>query len=57
MISSEINTNYGKYAGKILAVHISYGFDGETYKYYFENRGFDDINISIREKYGDDYYE
>ncbi len=57
MIRSEINTNYGKYAGKILAVHISYGFDGETYKYYFENRGFDDINIFIREKYGDDYYE
>ncbi len=56
-IRSEINTNYGKYAGKMLAVHISYGFDGEAYKYYFENHGFDDINIFIREKYGDDEYE
>ena len=53
-IRSEINTNYGKYAGKILAVHISYGLDGESYKYYFENHGFDDINIFIRERYGDD---
>lgn len=53
-IRSEINTNYGKYAGKIMAVHISYGLDGEAYKYYFENHGFDDINIFVREKYGDD---
>lgn len=53
-IRSEINTNYGKYAGKKLAVHISYGLDGRAYKYYFENYGFDEINIFIRDYYGDD---
>ena len=50
---AEINTNYRKYEGKRMAVHLSYGLDGKTYKYYFENRGFDEINIFIREEYGD----
>lgn len=51
-IRSEINTNYSKYEGKRLAVHLSYGLDGKSYKYYFENRGFDDINIFIRREFG-----
>ena len=30
-ICSEINTNYGKYAGKRFAIHISYGVDDKAY--------------------------
>ena len=28
--------------------------NGRAYKYYFENYGFDEINIFIRDYYGDD---
>ena len=47
-IRSEINTNYGKYKGKRLAVHASYGIDDNAYLYYFENEGFDNYNIYMR---------
>ncbi|MBQ7563246.1 MAG: hypothetical protein IJT16_04575 [Lachnospiraceae bacterium] len=47
-IRSEINTNYEKYRGKRLAIHASYGLNGEAYLYYFENYGFDQINIYKR---------
>lgn len=53
-IRTEINTNYRKYNGKSIAVHLSYGLDGKSYKYYFENHGFDDINIFIRNEFGED---
>lgn len=56
-IRAEINTNYSKYRGKVIAVHRSYGLDDRAYKYYFENHGFDDINIFIRKEYGDEDYE
>lgn len=49
-IRSEINTNYDKYVGKPYAIHYSYGIDDKPYIYYFENRGFDDINIYKRRK-------
>ena len=44
-IRSEINTIYAKYEGKRISIHYSYGLDDIAYKYYFENQGFDDINI------------
>ena len=47
-IYSEINTDYSKYEGKRLAVHMSYGIDDKPYWYYFENRGYDDYNIYMR---------
>ena len=47
-IRSEVNTNYEKYDGKRLCVHPSYGLDGESYFYYFENRGFDDYTFYAR---------
>ena len=53
-IRSEINTNYSKYRDIRLGVHISYGIDDKAYKYYFENHGFDDINIYARLEYGDE---
>ena len=49
-IRSEINTNYIRYRGKEFAAHFSYGLDDMPYVYYFENRGFDDINIYYRQK-------
>ena len=56
-IRAEINTNYSKYRNKPIAVHRSYGIDDRSYMYYFENHGFDDINIFIREEFGDNDYE
>lgn len=47
-IYSEINTNYKKYEGKLLAMHASYGIDNKAYIYYFENRGFNEYNIYMR---------
>lgn len=52
-IRSEINTNYSRYKDIKMGVHISHGIDDKTYKYYFENHGFDDINIYARLEYGD----
>ncbi|MCR5487997.1 MAG: hypothetical protein K6F35_10835 [Lachnospiraceae bacterium] len=49
-ICGEINTNYEKYRGKEMAVHLSYGIDDSAYAYYFENHGFDDYNIYSRVK-------
>ncbi|SDJ25154.1 hypothetical protein SAMN04487760_10489 [Lachnospiraceae bacterium G41] len=39
-IVSEINTNYEKYRGKRIAIHLSFGFDNNAYAYIFENKGF-----------------
>ena len=47
-IRHEINTNYGKYKDRVLCQHESYGIDHTPYTYYFENRGFDNINIYSR---------
>lgn len=47
-IVSEINTNYGKYEGKMFAIHTSYGIDNRAYHYYFENHGFDKYNIYMK---------
>ncbi|MCR5651284.1 MAG: hypothetical protein K6F86_08915 [Lachnospiraceae bacterium] len=47
-IRAEINTNYSRYRGKSYCIHISFGLDDRAYKYYFENHGFDDINIYLR---------
>lgn len=47
-IRSEINTNHTKYSGKSFCVHLSYGLDGNAYAYFFENHGFDNINIYAR---------
>ena len=38
-IVSEINTNYEKYRGKRIAIHLSFGFDNNAYAYIFENKG------------------
>lgn len=47
-IRSEINTNYAKYMDLEICAHPSFGLDGLPYIYYFENRGFDNINIFNR---------
>ena len=47
-IRAEINTYYSKYRGQEFAVHLSFGLDDNSYAYFFENRGFDDINIYKR---------
>ena len=47
-ICGEINTNYSKYAGRRIAVHISYGIDNIPYGYYFENHGYNNYNIYMR---------
>lgn len=47
-ICSEINTNYGKYKGKTLCVHASYGINNRAYYYFFENGGYDNYNIYMR---------
>ena len=38
-IRSEINTNYSKYRGKPIGIHLSYGLDDKSYKYYFKIMG------------------
>lgn len=47
-IEHEINTNYNKYNGKEFCIHYSYGIDNKSYKYYFENHGFNQYNIYDR---------
>ena len=47
-IISEINTNYSKYEKTLYGVHISHDLEGRAYRYYFENHGFDDINIYLK---------
>ena len=47
-ITSEINTNYGKYKKKRFAIHMSYGVDNCPYWYYFENLGYNNYNIYMR---------
>ena len=47
-ICSEINTNYSKYEGMAFAIHMSFGIDGISYWYYFENHGFNEYNIYAR---------
>lgn len=48
-ICSEINQIYEtQYKGKRVAAHISFGIDGLSYIYYFENHGFDNYNIFMR---------
>ncbi len=49
-IRAEINTQYSKYRGEPAGLHRSYGLDNKAYTYYFENHGFDDINIYYREE-------
>lgn len=44
-IRSEINSNYGKYQGKLLCVHASYDLNGNAFFYYFENYGFDNYRF------------
>ena len=44
-IISEINSNYDKYKGKQIAVHYSYDLLYGSYKYFFENHGYNDYNI------------
>ena len=47
-IRHEINSNYRRYEGKGICLHPSYGIDNMAYDYFFENRGFDNINIFKR---------
>lgn len=48
-ICSEINQIYEvQYKNKNIAAHTSFGIDGKTYVYWFENHGFDDYNIFFR---------
>ena len=53
-IRSEINTSYRRYNGVSIGVHVSYGLDDKAYEYYFENHGFDDINIFMRMEHGEE---
>lgn len=48
-IRHEINTNYDKYRNQLFCVHPSFGLDYNSYNYYFENHGFDNINIYDRQ--------
>lgn len=48
-IIGEINTNYSKYEGKPFAIHMSYGLDKKAYWYYFENHGYHNYNIYMKE--------
>lgn len=48
-IVSEINTNYGKYAGKKYCVHFSLWKD-KYYRYNFINYGFDDYRFIGKER-------
>lgn len=48
-IISEINTIYeAQYRGKPIAVHASFGIDGNVYYFWFENHGFNDYNIFMK---------
>lgn len=47
-IVHEINTNYRKYNGQEFCVHYSYGLNNKSYKYFFENHGYDNYNIYSR---------
>ena len=47
-IEHEINTNYRKYNGQRFCVHYSYGLNNISYKYYFENHGYNNYNIYSR---------
>ncbi len=48
-IISEINQIYdAQYCGKRIAAHPSFGIDGKTYIYWFENHGFNEYNIFLR---------
>ena len=48
-ICSEINQIYdAQYKGKLIGAHTSFGIDGRTYVYWFENHGFDNYNIYLR---------
>ena len=44
-IISEINSCYYKYDGKAFAVHYSTDIIYDSYKYFFENHGYNDYNI------------
>ena len=47
-IVHEINANYRKYNGQEFCVHYSYGLNNKSYKYFFENHGYDNYNIYSR---------
>ncbi|MCR5837063.1 MAG: hypothetical protein K6G88_11200 [Lachnospiraceae bacterium] len=48
-IVSEINNLYkARYKGKRICTHISFGIDGNSYIYWFENHGFNEYNIYLR---------
>ncbi len=48
-IYSEINTLYDTiYINKPIATHASFGIDGISYIYWFENHGFNNYNIFMR---------
>lgn len=47
-IEHEINTNYSKYNGQEFCVHYSYGLNNKSYKYFFENHGYNNYNIYSR---------
>ena len=47
-IEHEINTNYRKYDGQEFCVHYSYGLNNISYKYFFENHGYNNYNIFSR---------
>ena len=48
-IYSEINLIYdAQYKNKKIATHTSFGIDGMTYVYWFENHGFNNYNIYLR---------
>ncbi len=50
-IIEEINTNYESYKDERFSVHFTLD-NNDTYQmYYFENHGFDDYNIYMKEAY------
>ncbi len=48
-IVSEINTNYSKYEGKNIAVHYSHDPRYNSFKYFFENHGYNDYNVYAKQ--------
>lgn len=56
-IVSEINTNYQKYRGRTLAVHMSYDWNGTPYWYYFENHGFNKYNFYDKKNVTEEGYK
>ena len=48
-VVSEINTNYAKYQGKRVAIHLSYVIDNRAYAYVFQNLGFDNYVFIARD--------